>query len=139
MPDLPITEPAETTIEEPPGSLEQVAAAGSDPDRLAAVAGDHPACLTAWAALGEVALAAADSVTAYAFFRVGYHRGLDRIRRAGWRGSGRVPWSHEPNRGFLRSLAGLAEAAASIGESDEAERCSEFLAQLAPDAPGVRR
>lgn len=135
MPDLPITEPAETTIEEPPGSLQQLAAAGSDPEAMAAVAAGHPACLAAWAALGEASLASGAPVAAYAYFRVGYHRGLDRIRRAGWRGSGRVPWSHEPNRGFLRSLRGLGQAAAEIGEDDEAERCRDFLHQLAPDAP----
>lgn len=130
MTDLPITEPAETTIEEPPGSLEALA---SRPPTE--VASSYPECLTAWAALGEEALVAGKDVEAYAYFRVGYHRGLDRIRRAGWRGSGRVPWSHEPNRGFLRSLKGLAAAAANIGEEAEAQRCEEFLAQLAPDFP----
>lgn len=135
MPDLPVTEPAETTIEEPPGSLEALGRAGSDPEARAAVAAAHPACLTAWAALGEAALDSDDPVAAYAYFRVGYHRGLDRIRRAGWRGIGRVPWSHEANRGFLRALRGLGRAAAAIGETEEADRCRDFLAQLAPDAP----
>jgi hypothetical protein len=129
MTDLPITEPAETTIEEPPGSLDALA---TEPP--AEVAARYPECLTAWAGLGEQALLAGNDVEAYAYFRVGYHRGLDRIRRAGWRGSGRVPWSHEPNRGFLRSLKGLATAASNIGEEVEAQRCEEFLAQLAPDA-----
>lgn len=130
MPELPLTEPSVTTIEEPDGSLEQLAT--SDPS---AVAARWPECLAAWAELGERALAAGESVEAYAYFRVGYHRGLDRIRKAGWRGSGRVPWSHEGNRGFLRSLKGLGLAAAAIGEAAEATRCSDFLAQLAPDAP----
>ena len=133
MAELPITEPADTTIEEPAGSLEAVAAADSL-DGLAAVAARYPECLTAWAALGEGALDEGRSIEAYAYFRVGYHRGLDRIRRAGWRGSGRVPWAHEPNRGFLRSLRGLGAAAAEIGEDAEATRCAEFFAQLAPDA-----
>jgi len=133
MAELPITEPTETTIEEPSGSLEAVAAADSF-EALTSVAGTYPECLTAWAALGEAALAEDRSVEAYAYFRVGYHRGLDRIRRAGWRGSGRVPWAHEPNRGFLRSLKGLGAAAAAIGEDVEANRCAEFFAQLAPDA-----
>jgi hypothetical protein len=134
VPELPITEPAETTIEEPPGSLERLGSARSQED-VAQVASDFPESLTAWAELGERALAAGSIVEAYAYFRVGYHRGLDRIRRAGWRGSGRVPWRHEPNRGFLRSLRGLGEAAARIGEAPEAERCRAFLAELAPDAP----
>jgi len=133
MAELPITEPTRTTIEEPDGSLEALAAADT-PDRLASVASRYPECLTAWAALGEAALADGRAVEAYAYFRVGYHRGLDRIRRAGWRGSGQVPWAHEPNRGFLRSLRGLGAAAAEIGEESEATRCAEFFAQLAPDA-----
>ncbi|HJR45397.1 MAG TPA: DUF3151 domain-containing protein [Actinomycetota bacterium] len=134
MVELPVTEPAETTIEEPPGSLDALAGADG-PDAIAGVAAGHPECLAAWAALGETALQGSKAVEAYAYFRVGYHRGLDRIRRAGWRGSGRVPWSHEGNRGFLRSLRGLGVAAGRIGETAEAERCAEFLQQLAPDAP----
>ena len=130
MTDLPITDPAETTIEEPPGSVEALGT-----QTPAEVAARYPECLTAWAELGEKALDDGSEVEAYAYFRVGYHRGLDRIRRAGWRGSGRVPWSHEPNRGFLRSLKGLALAADRIGEEAEAKRCEEFFAQLAPDAP----
>ena len=133
MAELPITEPPETTIEEPPGSLEALASATSTED-VAAVAARYPECLAAWAALGEAALEQDRVVDAYAYFRVGYHRGLDRIRRAGWRGSGKVPWAHEANRGFLRSLRGLSSAAAAIGEDAEATRCADFFAQLAPDA-----
>jgi Protein of unknown function (DUF3151) len=134
MSQLPITEPAETRIAEPEGSLEALAAAGT-PEQRVAVAARFPTCLAAWAVLGEDALAQGRAVEAYAYFRVGYHRGLDRIRRAGWRGSGRVPWAHEGNRGFLRSLRGLHLAAAAIGERDEDERCAQFLTDLAPDAP----
>ncbi|MDQ3646778.1 MAG: DUF3151 domain-containing protein [Actinomycetota bacterium] len=134
MPELPITEPLETTIEEPDDALAALAQA-SDPNALATVAARYPECLTAWAALGEAALEGGRAVEAYAYFRVGYHRGLDRIRRAGWRGSGRVPWGHEPNRGFLRSVAGLGRAAEQIGEEHEADRCAQFLRDLAPDAP----
>ncbi len=131
MPELPITEPAETTIEEPSGSLEQLETVSP-----AEVARSFPECLAAWAALGEEALGSGRDVEAYAYFRVGYHRGLDRIRRAGWRGSGRVPWSHVGNQGFLRSVRGLGLAAAAIGETAEAERCADFFIQLAPDAEG---
>ena len=78
-----------------------------------------------------------DDVEAYAYFRVGYHRGLDRLRQSGWRGSGYVRWRHETNRGFLRALDGLRSAAEAIGEPDEAQRCAEFLRQLDPDyTPG---
>ena len=134
MTSLNVTESPETTIEEPNGSLDALAEANTDA-LLRDVAARFPSCLAAWATLGEQALDAEDPVGAYAFFRVGYHRGLDRIRQAGWRGSGKVPWSHDGNRGFLRSLAGLGRAAHAIGETAEATRCTEFLAQLAPDAP----
>jgi hypothetical protein len=73
-------------------------------------------------------------VTAYAFARTGYHRGLDQLRRAGWRGSGPVPWSHEPNQGFLRCLHLLALSADAIGEADEAARCAQFLRDCDPAA-----
>lgn len=134
MPELPINEPFETRITEPEGSLAALAAASS-PEEVRAVAAQYPECLSAWAELGERSLADGDAVGAYAFFRVGYHRGLDRIRGAGWRGTGHVPWSHEENRGFLRSLAGLGTAAGAIGEDTEATRCSDFVMQLAPDRP----
>jgi Protein of unknown function (DUF3151) len=134
MPDLPITESPETRIEEPAGSLEALSAA-SDAAGVQEVAARYPECLAAWAALGDDALLRGHAVQAYAYFRVGYHRGLDRIRKAGWRGSGAVPWSHPGNRGFLRALGGLGRAAQVIGEKDEETRCAEFLAQLAPDAP----
>jgi hypothetical protein len=133
VPELPITESPETRIDEPDGSLDALAAASGP--QVAEVAARWPECLSAWAVLGEDALASDRPVEAYAYFRVGYHRGLDRLRKSGWRGSGRVPWAHEANRGFLRSLRGLGRAAAAIGEDDEAERCQEFFADLAPDAP----
>jgi hypothetical protein len=106
-------------------------AAGADP---AEVAAGHPASSAAWAALAESALAGGRVIEAYAFARTGYHRGLDALRRAGWRGSGPVPWEHEPNRGFLRALAVLQKAAAAIGEQDEAERCAALLADSDPQA-----
>jgi hypothetical protein len=75
---------------------------------------------------------AGDHVESYAYARVGYHRGLDALRAAGWRGSGYVRWEHESNRGFLRSLDALRAAAEAIGETAEAERCEVFLHQLDP-------
>ena len=89
----------------------------------------HPESPAAWATLAEAALAdaAVDDVTAYAYARVGYHRSLDLLRRNGWKGHGPVPWEHAPNRGFLRALAALAQAADRIGEAPEAQRCSDFL------------
>jgi len=99
-------------------------AAAADP---ATVAARFPGYCAAWAALAERALHAGDPVSAYAFARTGYHRGLDQLRRAGWKGHGPIPWEHEGNRGFLRSLYVLGEAAAAIGEDDEADRCRSFL------------
>ena len=75
-----------------------------------------------------------EAVTAYAFARTGYHRGLDALRRAGWEGRGPIPWSHEPNRGFLRALAALARAARVIGETEEQDRCQTFLRDSSRDA-----
>jgi hypothetical protein len=103
---------------------------GSRRDAIADVVTRWPRYLDAWARLGEFAR---DDIEAYACFRVGYHRGLDRLRQAGWRGSGHVRWRDETNRGFLRSLDGLRATAEAIGEADEASRCDEFLHQLDPD------
>jgi Protein of unknown function (DUF3151) len=96
---------------------------------IAAVVARWPRFLDGWAQLG---LHARDNIEAYAAFRVGYHRGLDRLRANGWRGSGYVRWTAEENRGFLRALRGLRDMAAAIGETDEAERCDHFLVQLDP-------
>lgn len=107
--------------------------------RLRDIVTSHPTFLDGWARLAEDALAAHDPIVGYAFARTGYHRGLDRIRRNGWRGQGAVPWYHEPNRGFLRSVFSLMTAAGAIGELDEAERCRDFLVALdPPDSLGVR-
>jgi hypothetical protein len=114
--------------------------AGDDPADVAARFPSHSA---AWAALASRAFAQGDAVTAYAFARTGYHRGLDQLRRSGWKGHGPIPWEHEPNQGFLRSLYMLGQAAAAIGEDDEATRCQDFLqdssataaAELAAELP----
>jgi hypothetical protein len=98
------------------------------------VAAKYPAFPLAWALLAEDALAAGNPVEAYAYARAGYHRSLDALRRNGWKGHGPVPWSHEPNRGFLRCLAALATAAGEIHEVDEEQRCWEFLADSSPEA-----
>jgi Protein of unknown function (DUF3151) len=109
-------------------------AAGADPVKVAAA---RPTSSAAWATLAEAALADGAPVTAYAYARTGYHRGLDQLRRSGWKGFGPVPWAHEPNRGFLRALAALHRAAAEIGEVDEAERTATFLADSDPAAPSA--
>jgi hypothetical protein len=102
--------------------------------REAEVAAAHPTFSAAWATLGEQAFDAGQIVQAYAYARTGYHRGLDQLRRAGWHGHGPVPWSHEPNQGFLRCLGLLARTADAIGEVDEAARCAQFLRDCDPAA-----
>ncbi|MHA7134792.1 DUF3151 domain-containing protein [Oerskovia turbata] len=112
-------------------------ARGEDPYVLA---GAHPASSLVWALLAEGALREADersAVTAYAFARTGYHRGLDALRRAGWRGQGPIPADHAPNQGFLRALLALSRAAALIGEDAEAERCAQFLVDSGTSADEV--
>jgi Protein of unknown function (DUF3151) len=121
-----------TRLPEDPASARL--ASGDDP---VAVAAAFPMSSVAWATLAEAALADGRTVEGYAYARTGYHRGLDALRRAGWRGSGPVPWAHEPNRGFLRALHALGEAAAAIGEDDEAQRCATFLRDSSPEAADV--
>ncbi len=100
----------------------------------AEVAAAAPTSCLAWATLAETALAAGRTIEGYAYARTGYHRGLDALRRNGWKGHGPVPWEHEPNRGFLRALAALGSAAEQIGETTEAERVGTFLADCSPSA-----
>lgn len=123
-------EPPPTLLPDDPTARDALAS-GSDP---ALVAARHPTYLAAWAALAERALATGDPVTAYAYARTGYHRGLDALRRSGWKGHGPVPWWHEPNQGWLRSLHTLGRAAAAIGERDEAQRCAAFLRESSAEA-----
>lgn len=116
----------ETRLPDDPAAAEL----GADATQLIDIVGRNPASSLCWAMLAEQALAEntpEGTIRAYAFARTGYHRGLDALRRSGWRGSGPVPWEHEPNRGFLRALWALSVAAGRIGENDEQQRCSQFL------------
>ena len=107
-------------------------ASGEDPGL---VAQRFPSSSLAWAVVSDRAWTQDRVLESYAFARVGYHRGLDALRRNGWKGHGPVPWSHEPNRGFLRCLLALGRAAHAIGESDEAVRIAEFLDECDPSIP----
>src|SRR3954447_533551 len=123
--------PQPTYLPETPEPAARLAA-GEDP---VAVVADHPTYSAGWAALAERAEDRGEHVTAYAFARTGYHRGLDQLRRNGWKGFGPVPWDHEPNQGFLRALGALHRAAAAIGEADEAQRTLDLLVDADPAAP----
>lgn len=114
--------------------VEELVAGGRDP---VGVAADFPAASLAWAGLAEAALSGGRPVEAYAYARTGYHRGLDALRRNGWKGFGPVPWDHRPNQGFLRALGALALAAREIGEDEEWVRCSTFLADSDAKAPAA--
>lgn len=115
----------------PDDPAQTLLASGTDPAEVAAT---HPSSSAAWAALAEAALERGATVEAYAYARTGYHRGLDALRKAGWRGTGPVPWAHVPNQGFLRALNALGKAASLIGEPDEPERISKFLDDCDPTA-----
>lgn len=128
------SDPAASRLADVMGALDAAEPRTADLPAVATLAAAYPASSLAWALLADSALASGDPVAGYAYARTGYHRGLDALRRAGWKGQGPIPWAHEPNRGFLRSLAALARAAEAIGEADEAARCATFLRDSSPDA-----
>ncbi|MDQ4036845.1 MAG: DUF3151 domain-containing protein, partial [Actinomycetota bacterium] len=107
-------------------------AAAARGDEAGAVAAAYPAYPAAWAALAVQALAKRHTMEAYAYGRTGYHRGLDSLRKNGWGGYGPVPGDHPGNVGFLTCVAVLAEAAAEIGESEEAQRLRDLLQECDP-------
>ncbi|WP_163544040.1 DUF3151 domain-containing protein [Occultella kanbiaonis] len=125
--------PAPTLLpaDHPDAAARAALAAGED---LRTVAARLPAASYAWGLLAREALAADDPVAAYAFARTGYHRGLDALRRSGWKGHGPIPADHEPNQGFLIALLALADAAEAIGEAEEAQRCRTFADDSDPAA-----
>jgi len=98
------------------------------------VAAKHPTSSAAWAVLADAAYEKGAVIESYAYARTGYHRGLDALRRNGWKGYGPIPWAHVPNQGFLRALHALGRAAATIGETEEADRIAQFLDDSDPAA-----
>jgi hypothetical protein len=140
--DIPLGQPFVMLSDDPADSPQQAAEAlaawqagkidaATCRAQLNALAARYPTSLSTWAALGELSLPD-DVIAAYAFFRTGYHRGLDRARGSGWRGTQQLRWEHESNRGFLRCLYGLMCAATAIGEEAEAVRTHGFLLELDP-------
>lgn len=118
----------QTRMPEDPAAAELSAEGGRE--RFGEIVRANPTSSLCWALLAEGALAMSSpegDIAAYAYARTGYHRGLDTLRRSGWKGAGQVPWEHAPNRGFLRALWALAVAAKRIGEGDENERCTQLL------------
>ncbi|PIE26480.1 MAG: hypothetical protein CSA58_09245 [Micrococcales bacterium] len=123
--------PEEIRLPDEPDATVAAALADRHPQEVAAA---HPASPRAWAALAAGTWADGQIIPTYAYARVGYHRGLDALRKSGWKGTNPVPWEHEPNQGFLRCVYLLGQAAAVIGETDEQQRCAEFLTTLDPHA-----
>lgn len=123
-----------TLLEAEPEVLDDLSHLPATLPALEAIVAKHPASSLAWAELAQQARREKQTIQAYAYARVGYHRGLDALRKAGWRGQGPVPWSHEPNRGVLKSFWLLQQAAAAIGETDEVDRLGALLRDADPNA-----
>ncbi|MBK5306345.1 MAG: DUF3151 domain-containing protein [Frankiaceae bacterium] len=121
--------PPPTLLPEEPGAV--LLAAGADASEVAA---KHPTSSAAWAALADAAYDRGAVIESYAYARTGYHRGLDALRRNGWKGFGPIPWAHQPNQGFLRALYALGRAADTIEEAEEAQRIATFLDDSDPAA-----
>jgi len=119
--------PPPTLLPVDPAAVQLVAGVDAD-----LVVREFPTSSLTWAVMADRAWADGRVVESYAFARVGYHRALDSLRRNGWKGHGPVPWSHEPNQGFLRCLIALARAAEAIGETDEVARIDAFLVDCDP-------
>jgi hypothetical protein len=134
-------EPSDLTILEKRGEevLSKGCLEGNSLDFIEDLICRYPEALSGWVALGKIAQQKGNKVEAYAYFRVAYHRGLDKARASGWRGDGRIPWRFSSNRPFLSAVFGLMECADAIGEIKEADRCWTFLDMLDPDHPFMRK
>ncbi len=99
-------------------------------EAVGSVVAANPTFIEGWATLASLG---DEPIERYAYARVGYHRGLDALRGAGWGGRGYVRWSHPSNQPFLTCLVRLRDAAAEIGETEEVERITGFLVDLDPD------
>lgn len=124
----------ETRLPDEPDVRAALREAGRELARVRAAVAQHPSSSLAWATLADAVYRPDAPLESYAYARVGYHRGLDALRRAGWKGQGPIPWSHAPNRGVLRSLFALRRGAEAIGETDEVFRLTAFLRDADPAA-----
>lgn len=125
----PVLLPANATAD---AALER----GDDPRDVAAA---HPAYPAVWAVLATAAAADHRTIESYAYGRTGYHRGLDSLRKNGWKGFGPVPSDHPGNVGFLTCVAVLGHAAAEIGEDEEAKRLTDLLTECDPTFASEQR
>ena len=102
MADLPMADRPEVVLpEDDPqiaNALEEALFSEDERTAVAALVSGDPTFIAGWAHLSEVGR---DPIERYAYARVGYHRGLDALRRNGWGGNGFVRWQHPSNRGFL--------------------------------------
>lgn len=124
----------ETRLDAEPEVIDDLSNLPDDQAAVSAIVEKHPASSLAWASLADAAYREGNVIGAYAYARVGYHRGLDSLRRAGWKGQGPVPWSHDPNRGVLRAFYALRRSAEQIGETSEVERLDNLLRDADPSA-----
>ncbi|KAB1642270.1 DUF3151 domain-containing protein [Gulosibacter chungangensis] len=124
----------ETRLEEEPEVLDDLSHLPREKHALAAIVEKHPKSSLAWAEAAQREFLDGRILEAYAYARVGYHRGLDALRKAGWKGQGPIPWEHEPNQGVLRSFWQLRRAAEQIGEGDEVARLTALLLDADPNA-----
>ncbi|NNC12276.1 DUF3151 family protein [Planctomonas sp. JC2975] len=113
--------------------------AGGEPRVLKLVVARYPHSSLAWAKLADAVYDPDAPLESYAYALVGYHRGTEALEQAAdgdqaATGNPSVPWSHEPNRGYLRSIYVLSRAADALGEADEAARFAELLKRLDPTA-----
>ncbi len=125
-----LIEQPETLLPAEPEVIEALRRAESS--SISAVVAANPTSSLAWAALADATHLEGRILESYAYARVGYHRGLDALRKAGWHGQGPVRWTHEPNRGVLRALYALRRAAGEINEQNEFDRLTTFLNDADP-------
>lgn len=134
--DLPLADRQDTVLAAPNDTVAKLLADAANLSGAAQLALLHdavrhaPNSVAVWCALVDTT---DDPVTRYAYARVGYHRGLDALRAAGWGGTGLVRWTKPTNRPFLTCLSKLRDAADVLGETAEVARITTFLHDLDPE------
>ena len=74
-----LMQPEPTLLPEEPEVLQRIEAGDLPED----IAPHHPESSLAWALMADDAWSEGRTIESYAFARVGYHRGLDALRRSG--------------------------------------------------------